>query len=83
MAFISQCQKIEDKTKFKKCGGCQSQLYCSRECQAKHWKFGGHRQICKEMDEDMRGLLFSPSDKSIVNLFMSQEDLVTTKAPNF
>ncbi|KLO16531.1 hypothetical protein SCHPADRAFT_887741 [Schizopora paradoxa] len=54
-ATCGQCQKKDDKGKFKKCAGCQTQHYCSKECQVKHWKFGGHREVCKEMDDDMRG----------------------------
>jgi len=29
-----------------KCARCQLQAYCSRECQAQHWKSGGHQKWC-------------------------------------
>jgi hypothetical protein len=31
----------------KYCAGCQSALYCSKDCQRKDWKKKQHRQICK------------------------------------
>jgi len=30
------------------CANCRSVLYCSRDCQIKHWK-GGHKKVCKEL----------------------------------
>ena len=33
----------------KKCGACRVARYCSKECQAKHWKEGGHKRTCKAM----------------------------------
>jgi hypothetical protein len=32
-----------------KCGGCELARYCSKECQAKDWREGGHKQICKTL----------------------------------
>ena len=31
-----------------RCGKCKQEFYCSRGCQRKHWKEGGHRQVCEE-----------------------------------
>ncbi|KLO16528.1 hypothetical protein SCHPADRAFT_995099 [Schizopora paradoxa] len=53
-AMCDQCKKAEDKSKLKLCAGCQGPYYCSKECQLKHWKFGGHREVCKGMSDDMR-----------------------------
>ncbi len=30
-----------------RCGGCRAVTYCCRECQAAHWKEGGHKEECK------------------------------------
>ena len=30
------------------CGGCGAYAYCSRACAKKHWKKGGHKQVCTE-----------------------------------
>lgn len=43
-----KCQKIESKPgQFKYCSRCRLKYYCSRKCQAKHWK-NGHKEECKE-----------------------------------
>lgn len=36
------------------CSGCGVPRYCSKECQRKHWKTGGHKQECKENQRRMR-----------------------------
>lgn len=28
------------------CSGCRSASYCSRECQRRHWREGGHKLRC-------------------------------------
>ena len=34
--------------KLNACSRCKVVKYCSRACQLKHWKEGGHRKICSE-----------------------------------
>ena len=42
------CGKTEpDGNTFSKCSECRSVLYCSRECQKKHWK--AHKPNCKKL----------------------------------
>jgi hypothetical protein len=31
------------------CGRCKSAAYCGRECQAQHWKEGGHKKACAQV----------------------------------
>ena len=31
----------------KPCSRCKAVVYCGKECQAKHWKEGGHKAMCK------------------------------------
>jgi hypothetical protein len=40
-----------DKGKFNRCANCKRVRYCSRECQLKHWKHGGHKTQCKILKE--------------------------------
>ncbi|KAJ7022650.1 hypothetical protein C8F04DRAFT_1137345 [Mycena alexandri] len=42
-----ECHKIDAKNTFRKCGGCSTTLYCSKECQTIAWKEGGHKAMCK------------------------------------
>ncbi|KAK3609538.1 hypothetical protein CHS0354_007343 [Potamilus streckersoni] len=44
-AICAQCQQIP-KTGLKRCAQCLVTPYCSRECQIKHWKAGGHKKSC-------------------------------------
>ena len=30
------------------CGACKAVAYCSKKCQKKHWKKGGHKKACME-----------------------------------
>ncbi|KAF6256113.1 hypothetical protein COO60DRAFT_1531023 [Scenedesmus sp. NREL 46B-D3] len=31
-----------------RCSGCRAARYCSRDCQAAHWR-AGHRGVCKRI----------------------------------
>ncbi|KAH8118612.1 hypothetical protein DFH11DRAFT_1568335 [Phellopilus nigrolimitatus] len=42
------CENVDSKNDFKKCSGCKSVMYCSRECQIIAWKSKGHKKECKE-----------------------------------
>merc|ERR1712098_742403 len=42
----ANCEKLEKSLKeFKKCLGCNSVYYCSKDCQRAHWP--SHKNICK------------------------------------
>ncbi|KAJ7159218.1 hypothetical protein C8R43DRAFT_351958 [Mycena crocata] len=43
-----ECTIITDKAAFKRCSGCHSYYYCSKECQLVDWRAGGHRDACAE-----------------------------------
>ncbi|KAJ7836716.1 hypothetical protein B0H13DRAFT_2678047 [Mycena leptocephala] len=41
-----ECGHISEKTDLRRCVECQSQYYCSRECQKRDWHHGRHRETC-------------------------------------
>ena len=43
----SGCSK--SSFQLRKCGGCRQAAYCSRGCQVRHWKEGGHKQECAQL----------------------------------
>ena len=46
----SYCQLLasEAPNNLKQCSKCLSAAYCSKTCQSKDWKDGGHKSICSE-----------------------------------
>ncbi|KAJ7484860.1 hypothetical protein B0H11DRAFT_1163161 [Mycena galericulata] len=40
------CKTVGPKTGFLRCSHCSTTYYCSKACQATHWRFGGHRAVC-------------------------------------
>ncbi|KAJ7766219.1 hypothetical protein B0H16DRAFT_1793316 [Mycena metata] len=42
------CGVISLRPTLKRCSGCQSAYYCSRECQIADWHRGKHRNICSD-----------------------------------
>lgn len=45
----ASCSVSRDRKEMRWCAQCRSVSYCSRECQKKHWKLGGHRRECKPL----------------------------------
>eukprot|EP01114_Cavostelium_apophysatum_P020960 TRINITY_DN7178_c0_g1_i1.p1 TRINITY_DN7178_c0_g1~~TRINITY_DN7178_c0_g1_i1.p1 ORF type:complete len:636 (-),score=106.38 TRINITY_DN7178_c0_g1_i1:48-1955(-) len=45
--FKAGCASCENPVATKKCGGCESVVYCNRECQTAHWAV--HKPICQEL----------------------------------
>jgi hypothetical protein len=52
--FCAMCRK--QGLEFTPCGMCGLVAYCGEDCRAKHWKVGGHKDVCQEVlarqDED-------------------------------
>jgi hypothetical protein len=47
LSTCATCNKVEDAMRqFKSCPRCDSVVYCSRDCQKRHWKKGGHKKVC-------------------------------------
>jgi hypothetical protein len=40
-----------DQSTFQFCSKCKVAAYCDSDCQKNHWKTGGHKQSCKELDD--------------------------------
>ena len=53
LPFFRVCIVCGDrhKDRIRLCTGCRGVYYCSRECQMKHWKEGGHKDACKHVQE--------------------------------
>lgn len=43
------CQRLAPTTLLKRCSGCKVMRYCGAACQKRHWKLGGHRKGCKDI----------------------------------
>ncbi|KLO13730.1 hypothetical protein SCHPADRAFT_350229 [Schizopora paradoxa] len=46
------CFRFDERATFKKCANCGMAHYCSKECQSRAWKEGGHRTQCKSLKEN-------------------------------
>jgi hypothetical protein len=59
------------RIKMNKCSGCRQAHYCSKECQRKDWKEGGHKQVCLAIQksfESTPGLRVSDNSKTMVTM---------------
>jgi len=43
-------EHVSQGGKFYQCSQCKSVSYCSKECQLKDWKSGGHKAICQKLN---------------------------------
>ena len=43
------CQKVLSDGEGSECARCRTTVYCSKPCQIKHWKEGGHKEECNNM----------------------------------
>lgn len=44
-----ECASCDVVCATKICAGCRVARYCSKECSRRHWKTGGHKKECKEL----------------------------------
>jgi hypothetical protein len=44
---IDRGEHCGGKVKISLCTGCRCVYYCSRDCQLRHWKEGGHKDVCQ------------------------------------
>ncbi|KAJ7241143.1 hypothetical protein C8J57DRAFT_1561794 [Mycena rebaudengoi] len=67
-----QCLQIRERRHFRRCAVCQTFYYCSKECQTRHWKSGGHRELCKShaTRHRERPEPYSPHDKSFMRALL-------------
>lgn len=46
----SECHRPGEKL----CSSCKGVYYCSKACQANHWKAGGHKKFCKSIQSALK-----------------------------
>ena len=49
---VKECEVCKKTCALKRCGGCNSVRYCSKEHKTFHWKHG-HKAVCAEMGREM------------------------------
>ncbi|KAG7441218.1 uncharacterized protein BT62DRAFT_997268 [Guyanagaster necrorhizus] len=52
----------DPKRTLRRCQGCRFEYYCSKECQKLHWG-GGHNDLCRRTQHDLRDILSMPMSK--------------------
>ncbi|KAK6988121.1 hypothetical protein R3P38DRAFT_3098346 [Favolaschia claudopus] len=74
-----ECGKICSKFLLKCCSGCNTLLYCSRECQVADWQLG-HRQSCiwHLSNRNRICVQFSPKEYSFLR-FLLQHDYLSRR----
>jgi len=50
--LCSNCGVVEGScgVALKPCSRCMAVMYCGKDCQAQHWKTGGHRAACRKFE---------------------------------
>ncbi|KAJ6460046.1 hypothetical protein C8R47DRAFT_1157793 [Mycena vitilis] len=46
-----KCGLIKPMAEIKRCAGCLTHFYCSIQCQTAAWRDGGHRAVCKPVQD--------------------------------
>lgn len=47
------------------CTGCRTVRYCSQECSKAHWRTGGHKKICKDVQRQAAAIASGSSSSKI------------------
>ncbi|KDQ62932.1 hypothetical protein JAAARDRAFT_75544 [Jaapia argillacea MUCL 33604] len=72
----SQCKQTGENTVVRKCSACRQAYYCSKECQKYDWKYGNHRQVCKEIIATLQAgtaFTFSRKETAYVHAIVNRE----------
>ncbi|KAF7324040.1 MYND-type domain-containing protein [Mycena kentingensis (nom. inval.)] len=77
------CGAIREKHGLKRCAGCLTAYYCSKRCQKRAYRVGGHREDCDLLQIRRRELCadIGPKDRAFLrailhNLYESRKDHV-------
>jgi hypothetical protein len=81
---IHRCANCYELRSFFICNRCKHVRYCSKPCQAQHWRVGGHRNICVAVSmssistADFDALLYATQLGDIA----SMKKIMLSKDPN-
>lgn len=70
-----QCDALDTESEvFRRCGACRSVSYCSKSCQQRHWKFGGHAILCKAITQSLErdGMCHLGWDSFVIDVYSGQ-----------
>ncbi len=73
----AQCG-ISPETGLKRCARCHSTMYCSKDCQVRHWKEGGHKQKCEGNSCGVLNILINTIKQEFCIGFFSRWVLIPT-----
>lgn len=73
LKWFIQCHVVNTKHNFMQCGGCNTELYCSRQCQKVAWREGGHKLECKFLKQEFIGINLIILDRPKPSLCFSAE----------
>mmetsp|Transcript_26462 Transcript_26462/g.62987 ORF Transcript_26462/g.62987 Transcript_26462/m.62987 type:complete len:171 (-) Transcript_26462:1307-1819(-) len=63
----------------KRCSRCHQVWYCSTDCQKRHWKIGGHKQVCDSLFQSNQYELHKKAFDTISKKYKLNEDRKATE----